>query len=156
VSKPKQAPATTGAAARRAPRVKSARPRARSRRKASEAATSLFGPQPAATAAHARLGVKYECFECGAKFYDLNRPEPLCPKCGTDQRMRPKHDPKARPSPPEPRRPRPDSGMAPLLEDEEVVAAPVEQDALDLGLVEPSDASFLGEEEETEEESEES
>jgi hypothetical protein len=45
--------------------------------------------------------------------------------------------------------------MAPLLEEEEVVRPPVEQDVLDLGLVEPSDA-VLGEEEESEEEPEES
>lgn len=32
------------------------------------------------------MGIKYTCFRCGAKFYDLKRPEPLCPKCGADQR----------------------------------------------------------------------
>ena len=32
------------------------------------------------------LGNKLECFECGTKFSDLGRSEPLCPKCGTDQR----------------------------------------------------------------------
>jgi uncharacterized protein (TIGR02300 family) len=32
------------------------------------------------------LGTKYTCFKCGAKFYDLKRPEPICPKCGADQR----------------------------------------------------------------------
>ena len=96
----------------------------------------------------ARLGVKYECFDCGAKFYDLNRPEPLCPKCGADQRKRPKNEPKARPpASSRRRRSRADSRMAPLLEDEEVVAAPaVEKDALDLGLVESSDTAFLGDE----------
>lgn len=31
------------------------------------------------------LGAKHECFECGAKFYDMNKPELLCPKCGMDQ-----------------------------------------------------------------------
>jgi hypothetical protein len=35
------------------------------------------------------LGVKYTCFKCGAKFYDLKRPIPLCPKCGADQRESP-------------------------------------------------------------------
>lgn len=30
------------------------------------------------------LGTKYECEECGAKFYDLQRDEFACPKCGTD------------------------------------------------------------------------
>jgi hypothetical protein len=32
------------------------------------------------------LGKKYECAECGAKFYDLGKPEPICPRCGTNQR----------------------------------------------------------------------
>ncbi len=32
------------------------------------------------------LGTKYTCFKCGAKFYDLKKPEPICPKCGADQR----------------------------------------------------------------------
>ena len=29
------------------------------------------------------LGRKYECAECGAKFYDLGKAEPICPRCGT-------------------------------------------------------------------------
>ena len=33
-----------------------------------------------------KLGNKYECFNCGAKFYDLGKGEPLCPKCGADQK----------------------------------------------------------------------
>lgn len=32
------------------------------------------------------LGNKFVCFKCGTKFYDLKKPEPVCPKCGTDQR----------------------------------------------------------------------
>ena len=32
------------------------------------------------------LGAKYICFKCGTKFYDMKRPDPICPKCGTDQR----------------------------------------------------------------------
>jgi len=35
------------------------------------------------------LGTKFTCFKCGAKFYDLRRPEPVCPKCGADQRESP-------------------------------------------------------------------
>jgi len=35
------------------------------------------------------LGVKYTCFKCGTKFYDMKRPIPLCPKCGADQRESP-------------------------------------------------------------------
>jgi hypothetical protein len=57
---------------------------------------------------HSRLGQKWGCFKCGAKFYDLNQPEPRCPKCGTDQRTRPKDQPATPPPPPpRPREPRP-------------------------------------------------
>lgn len=41
-----------------------------------------------------KLGTRYTCFDCGQKFYDLNRPEPLCPKCGADQRNNPNPDPR--------------------------------------------------------------
>jgi uncharacterized protein (TIGR02300 family) len=33
-----------------------------------------------------KLGAKYECFNCGTKFYDLGKAEPLCPKCGANQK----------------------------------------------------------------------
>ncbi|HTO52516.1 MAG TPA: FYDLN acid domain-containing protein [Myxococcota bacterium] len=36
-----------------------------------------------------KLGQKWVCYSCGAKFYDLQKPEPLCPKCGADQRQSP-------------------------------------------------------------------
>jgi len=35
------------------------------------------------------LGTKYICFKCGTKFYDLKKPDPVCPKCGVDQRDSP-------------------------------------------------------------------
>jgi hypothetical protein len=67
--------------------------------------------------AHPKLGVKHTCFACEAKFYDLFRPEPLCPKCGADQRETPKITaPKKRPAKPRRRRSR---SMAPLYDDEE-------------------------------------
>jgi hypothetical protein len=31
------------------------------------------------------LGTRYKCYKCGTKFYDLCRPEPLCPSCGVNQ-----------------------------------------------------------------------
>ena len=40
------------------------------------------------------LGKRYTCFKCGAKFYDLNKPEPICLKCSTDQRDDPSPDPR--------------------------------------------------------------
>ncbi len=36
-----------------------------------------------------KLGQRWVCYECAARFYDLNRPEPLCPKCKADQRESP-------------------------------------------------------------------
>ena len=61
------------------------------------------------------------CFECGAKFYDLNKPDPLCPKCGVDQRNAPKQPSKLK--------------RAKMLdEDEEEVELEVESGELELGL----------------------
>lgn len=39
---------------------------------------------------HPKYGERYTCFECGTKFYTMKKPEPICPKCGTDQRKAPK------------------------------------------------------------------
>ncbi len=35
------------------------------------------------------LGSKFVCFKCQTKFYDMKKPDPLCPKCGADQRESP-------------------------------------------------------------------
>lgn len=35
-------------------------------------------------------GTKYVCFTCTAKFYDMGRPEVICPLCDADQNRRPK------------------------------------------------------------------
>lgn len=35
------------------------------------------------------LGNKFTCFKCTTKFYDLKKPDPVCPKCGADQRESP-------------------------------------------------------------------
>jgi hypothetical protein len=83
----------------------------------------------AGTAAATKLGTKWTCFRCAAKFYDLNKPLPLCPRCGADQRERPK----VAPTPPAPaprKQPRP---MAPLLEDEDDGTVRYEED-IDLGV----------------------
>ena len=40
------------------------------------------------------LGGKYTCFKCSCIFYDLGRPQPLCPRCGADQREDPDPDPR--------------------------------------------------------------
>lgn len=33
-----------------------------------------------------KLGTKFDCYNCGTKFYDLGKPEPICPKCGANQK----------------------------------------------------------------------
>ena len=43
----------------------------------------------------AQLGDRYTCYECGTKFYDLNRPAALCPECNADQADAPVRDVKA-------------------------------------------------------------
>ena len=63
------------------------------------------------------LGAKWACFSCGAKFYDLNRPEPICPKCHSDQRKQPAKPAVAATSPPSRRAPAPP--ISRLLDEEE-------------------------------------
>jgi uncharacterized protein (TIGR02300 family) len=36
--------------------------------------------------AELNLGTKHECYNCGTRFYDLGKPEALCPKCGANQK----------------------------------------------------------------------
>ena len=33
----------------------------------------------------AELGKRYKCYKCNCKFYDLNKPNPICPRCSEDQ-----------------------------------------------------------------------
>lgn len=42
----------------------------------------------------ARLGNRYTCYQCGCRFYDLNKPAPVCPRCGADQQKNPAPDPR--------------------------------------------------------------
>ena len=69
---------------------------------------------------HPKLGYKWVCFDCGTKFYDLGKEEPICPKCETDQRARPPEDLKPTVQTPKPKVVRP---MAQLLDDEEPAAS---------------------------------
>lgn len=72
------------------------------------------------------LGTKHTCFKCGTKFYDLKKPEPICPKCGTDQRQ----SPASKPSPAAERRRAPPKPAAPAPEPEaEEVEADLDDDA---------------------------
>lgn len=64
------------------------------------------------------LGNKYECFSCGAKFYDMGRPDPICPKCGANQKDARKQEPAS------------DSLHAKRKRREEVVRVPDEDEEL--------------------------
>ncbi len=75
----------------------------------------------------AKLGTRFTCFECGCKFYDLNKEVPACPDCNADQRQAPVQDmksllsskgrkPKAKPAP---------------VEEPKAKAAPPKADSLD-------------------------
>lgn len=83
----------------------------------------------------AKLGQKYVCFECAAKFYDLNKPEPLCPKCGANQNARPKEQAKP-PEPPPPPPPPPEPRRPPEEEEED---ASLEEVDLELGSIDGDD-----------------
>ena len=93
------------------------------------------------------LGKKYECAECGTKFYDLGKPEPICPKCGTNQRGLVEREKTVAPAP---RTPRAAVVAPPPVEapDEELVEDIGEEDEEILEVV-------PGEEEEEEEEDDE-
>ncbi len=85
----------------------------------------------------ARLGAKYLCFSCKTRFYDMNRPEPLCPKCGADQRQRPKDADGVAPAPPPVRKATPRPMPAALLEEEEEVVPFGDDMDLDISELEP-------------------
>lgn len=94
------------------------------------------------------LGKKYSCFKCSCKFYDLKRPEPLCPRCGADQREDPNPDPREaflarfrRPTPaskapapveeefePEMTAEEDDSILPPMLDEDDDGAAPLDEE----------------------------
>lgn len=83
------------------------------------------------------LGTRHVCWNCGAKFYDLNKPSPACPKCGAD----PREAPKVVTPPPSTRKSRPAKDEF----EEEVETAEEEEDFAEEGFEESDD---FGEEEE--------
>jgi len=109
--------AKKASAGRKAPAAAAPAPAVKSSAAARSATATAPSSEVAVMPGASRHGTKYACFKCGAKFYDLNRPEPLCPKCGADQRSRPKPQRKGAPAK-DPHRAavRP---IAPLLDDEE-------------------------------------
>src|SRR5205814_2310918 len=79
---------------KKAPKVRPSRTREPGKRPDLPLPTPVERPLGAAGA----LGEKYVCYSCGAKFYDLGKPEPRCPKCGADQREAPRQT-RSRPAP---------------------------------------------------------
>jgi uncharacterized protein (TIGR02300 family) len=71
------------------------------------------------------LGTKHSCFKCGTKFYDMRKPEPICPKCGADQRQAVA----SKPSPAAERRRAPAKPVAPEPAEVEEVEAEADEDA---------------------------
>ncbi len=79
-----------------------------------------------------KLGQRWVCYACGGRFYDLNRSEPVCPRCKADQcespvRAKPKgtRGKKAAPKPPDPA---PEAIEEPLVVSEDVDALDEEPD----------------------------
>ena len=89
----------------------------------------------------ADLGKKYECYNCRTKFYNLGKPEALCPKCGANQKDAKSDDAPA----PAPRPPRRSS----------ILMEPIPEDNPAEFGEEPADDSARGEDDEDLDETEE-
>jgi hypothetical protein len=116
--------------------------RSQENRRAPKAPTTFsedLRPEPLAPP-RTGLGAKYTCFECGAKFYDLNKPDPVCPKCNADQRDAPRQPARPRPAPlpppePEPEREQPrGKRRTRLLDEDEQEVVIEEEEGLEIGL----------------------
>jgi hypothetical protein len=139
------------ARAKKAPKVRPSRAREPGKRPDLPLPTPVERP----TGPAGQLGEKYVCFSCGAKFYDLGKPEPRCPKCGADQREAPRQT-RQRPAPVVvEERPVKRSRLLDEDEDEIVVDTDVDTDApddLDLGLGVVEEGEDFGTDEPEEEE----
>jgi hypothetical protein len=143
------------ARAKKAPKVRPSRAREPGKRPDLPLPTPVERPGGAAGA----RGEKYVCFSCGAKFYDLGKPEPLCPRCGADQRAAPRQT-RARTAPAveaEVVEERPVKRSRLLDEDEDEIvldtdAEAADADDLDLGLGVVDEGEDFGPDEPEEEE----
>ena len=95
------------------------------------------------------LGQKHFCTNCGAKFYDLTRTPPTCPKCETVveavERPRPtRAAAKPKPKPPKPK-PVANEETEPLAEASDAVETEAADDDASNNVIE--DVSELGEDE---------
>ena len=81
------------------------------------------------------LGNKFECFSCGAKFYDLGKSDPICPKCGANQKDARKQELATEQA--AKRRKREEPVRAPVEEEEDLLPAAPDVDLSDEELVTP-------------------
>ena len=108
--------------AKKNPAKDRAKPRRRSRSKAPQIPAADILPRRAPITAiegSDKLGKKWDCYSCGAKFYDLNKAEPLCPKCGASQHDAPRVKPGRKTRPSVARKTSSRGRMSPLLDDED-------------------------------------
>ena len=96
-----------------------------------------------------KLGTKFECYNCGTKFYDLGKSEPTCPKCGANQKDASSSEPSVSQAS---RRRRKADVVKPLeVEDEEPIADIADDEMVGPDLVEEDLAGAVVDEEEEEE-----
>ena len=137
---------------KKAPKVRPSRTREPGKRPDLPLPTPVERPLGAAGA----LGEKYVCYSCGAKFYDLGKPEPRCPKCGADQREAPRQTKTRTPAPAAEVVERPVKRSRLLDDDDDEIAVEPDVDAeaddLDLGLGVVEDSEDFGPDEPEEEE----
>lgn len=99
-----------------------------------------------------RLGQRWICFSCETKFYDLKKPEPLCPSCGTNQNDSPALEKKSTRRPrakakkkkAAKRAPRKKSTTSALAQDGDPDAPPPEDEGVTLGELELEGSEDLG------------
>ena len=94
-----------------------------------------------------KLGTKFECYSCGTKFYDLGKSEPVCPKCGSNQKDVASSDTPAASQASRRRRKAEVVGKAIEVDDDEPIADLDEEIVPDAEI----DAADLGDDEEEEE-----
>ena len=95
-----------------------------------------------------KLGTKFECYSCGTKFYDLGKAEPVCPKCGANQKdVASSESPAA--SQASRRRRKAEIGKSPVdVEEDEPIAADMDEEIVPDAELDDAD---LGDDEEEEE-----
>ncbi|EPG66940.1 TIGR02300 family protein [Leptospira wolffii] len=95
-AKKKTAPKSSASAKKPAPKKKAPAKKKESASSPKSATTKKSSSGSKASSLNP-LGKKFTCHTCGTKFYDLNKEEKICPKCGADQNKRPATKSRVRP-----------------------------------------------------------